>query len=404
MPLLSSNPLWEEFGERALLFAPVGGGDFGECQVTVDRVGDDGTAEDWHREWRATAERVRRIGEDCAAKGHRRSAHEAFLRASTYHRVSYFPLYGAPTDPRLAEAFDDETSAFTAAAPLAPWPIEPLEIVTDAGTFPGWFARPDDSDTPRPTVLQTNGLDSTIHEMFLSHGPAALSRGYNWIGFDGPGQGRVLIRDGLPMRPDWETVVTPVVDHVQTLSGVDPDRIALVGWSFGGFLAPRAAGVEHRIAALVADPGQWDMREAIVARLPLTDAQKAAFPDIDPHALDPMETWLREQADASTRWRMLQRGPWVAGTATFFDYLVDQLRYEVSSVAGDIACPTLLTQGLDDRIADGAPRLRDALRVPVELVPFTADEGAGDHCEMRARSLYHQRVFDWLDETLGHRS
>lgn len=73
-------------------------------------------------------------------------------------------------------------------------------------------------------------------------------------------------------------------------------------------------------------------------------------------------------------------------------------------MAADIACPTPLTQGLDDRIADGAPRLRDALRVPVELVPFTADEGAGDHCEMRARALYHQRVLDWLDETLAHRS
>lgn len=297
MPLLSSNPFWEELGERALLFAPVGGGDFGECQVTVARVGDDGTGDDWHREWRATAGRIERIGEDCAAKGHRRSAHDAFLRASTYHRVSYFPLYGAPTDPRLVAAFDDETRAFTAAAAHAPWPIEPLEITTGAGTFPGWFARPDDSGTPRPTVLQTNGLDSTIHEMYLSHGPAALARGYNWIGFDGPGQGRVLIRDGTPMRPDWETVVTPVVDHVQTLPGVDPDRIALVGWSFGGFLAPRAAGVEHRIAALVADPGQWDMRDAIVGRLPSPTRRRPPSPT---STRTPSTPWRRGCASRRT--------------------------------------------------------------------------------------------------------
>ena len=32
---------------------------------------------------------------------------------------------------------------------------------------------------------------------------------------------------------------------------------------------------------------------------------------------------------------------------------------------------------------------------------FTAAEGAGDHCEMEARSLFSQRAFDWLDETLG---
>jgi len=58
---------------------------------------------------------------------------------------------------------------------------------------------------------------------------------------------------------------------------------------------------------------------------------------------------------------------------------------------------------MDDRIADGARRQRDSLRVPAELLPFTAEEGSGDHCGMRARSLYHQRVVDWLDETLGHR-
>jgi hypothetical protein len=28
-------------------------------------------------------------------------------------------------------------------------------------------------------------------------------------------------------------------------------------------------------------------------------------------------------------------------------------------------------------------------------------EGAGGHCEALARTLFHQRMFDWLDETLG---
>jgi hypothetical protein len=34
-------------------------------------------------------------------------------------------------------------------------------------------------------------------------------------------------------------------------------------------------------------------------------------------------------------------------------------------------------------------------------VRFTATEGAAGHCEGAARRLYHQRVFDWLDETLA---
>jgi len=31
------------------------------------------------------------------------------------------------------------------------------------------------------------------------------------------------------------------------------------------------------------------------------------------------------------------------------------------------------------------------------IVTFTAAEGAGDHCESGARTLFHARMFSWLD-------
>ena len=93
--------------------------------------------------------------------------------------------------------------------------------------------------------------------MFCPDGPAAVRRGYNCLLFDGPGQGRNLIRAGQPLRPDWETVVKPVIDFALTRPAVDAKRIVLAGWSFGGFRAPRAAAFEKRIAALIGDPGQW---------------------------------------------------------------------------------------------------------------------------------------------------
>jgi pimeloyl-ACP methyl ester carboxylesterase len=258
-----------------------------------------------------------------------------------------------------------------------------------------------DRNTPRPTLVQTDGYDSNVHEMFFSNAAAALRRGYNWIGFDGPGQGRNLICDGQPIRPDWENVVAPVVDYVLTLPQVDPDRIALAGWSFGGFLAPRAAAFEHRIAALIADPGQWDMRDTILPSLSLSDAQKAQFPNIDRGLLEPMETWVRNKADPMLRWKLIQRGLWVNGVDSLFDYFVAMLDYELSSVAHEITCPTLLTMAEGDPVAAGAPKLYDALRVPKALVRFSHAEGAGGHCEAMARSLYHQRVFDWLDDVLA---
>ena len=50
-------------------------------------------------------------------------------------------------------------------------------------------------------------------------------------------------------------MIRPVVDFALTLPEVDPDRIALYGWSLGGYLALRGASGEPRLAACVADPG-----------------------------------------------------------------------------------------------------------------------------------------------------
>jgi dipeptidyl aminopeptidase/acylaminoacyl peptidase len=63
----------------------------------------------------------------------------------------------------------------------------------------------------------------------------------------------------MVFRPDWEAVIGPVVDFALTRPEVDPDRIALMGISLGGYLAPRAASAEPRIAACIADPGEFSL-------------------------------------------------------------------------------------------------------------------------------------------------
>jgi len=55
----------------------------------------------------------------------------------------------------------------------------------------------------------------------------------------------VLRQREVPFRPDWEAVVTPVLDVALQRPEVDPGRIAIAGRSFGGYLAPRSASVEH---------------------------------------------------------------------------------------------------------------------------------------------------------------
>jgi pimeloyl-ACP methyl ester carboxylesterase len=400
-PVLSDNEMWESFGMRALAYALDRGADFGDCISTISRI-PDGDRDAWAREWKATGDRMMALAEDALAAGDRVSAREAYYRASNYYRVIQYPLYGYPVDPRLVEAFEAETDAFLKGAALSDFPIEPVEIPFEGRTLPGYLVLVDDSGVPRPTIVHTNGYDSDIQEMFFAHAVAAVQRGYNILLFDGPGQGRNLIIDNMHMRPNWETVVTPVIDYALTRPEIDAEKIALAGWSFGGWLAPRAACFEHRIAALVADPGQYDEKAALLARLPLTEEQKAAFPNIDPSALDDMQAFLESpDAPPMLRWSLLQRGFWVHGVDSLFAYAVEFAKYEISPYVKQITTPTFITQAEDDPVAAFAPQLYEAIEAPKVLEVFKSQDGAGMHCEVMARTLYHQKLFAWLNRTLG---
>ncbi len=400
-PLLSDYEMWDDFGMRALVYALDRGADFGDCITTISRI-PDGDIDAWAREWKATGDRMMALAEDALAAGDPVSAREAYYRASNYYRVIQYPLYGYPVDPRLVEAFEAETAAFLKGAALSDFPIEPVEIPFEGTTLPGYLVQVDDSGAPRPTIVHTNGYDSDIQEMFFAHASAAIRRGYNILLFDGPGQGRNLIIDNMHMRPDWETVVTPVIDYALTRPEIDPDKIVLAGWSFGGWLAPRAACFEHRIAALVADPGQYDEKDAILQRLPLTDAQKAAFPDIDPSSLDEMQAYLLSpEAPPMLHWSLIQRAYWVHGVDSVFAYAVEFAKYEISPYVKQIDTPTFITQAQDDAVSAFAPALYEAIAAPKVLEFFKSADGSGMHCETLARTLYHQKLYAWLNKTLG---
>ena len=394
------KPMSDEWTSRALAHAIYGGADFGECTTTAGRVAI-GDADSWYREWNATADRVSAIGEASEAKGHKVSAREAYLRASNYYRTSYPFFYGAPVDPRLVDAFDKEATAFRRAAALFEPPVEPVEIPYEGATLPGYFYRVDDSNKRRPTLIATNGYDSTIHEMHFAHAVSAVRRGYNCLTFDGPGQGRALIKQNLHMRADWENVVTPVVDYALSRPEVDPGRIALIGWSFGGYLAPRAASGEHRLAACIADPGQWDMLEAVkgmFVKFSVPQEIVDRLPNVDPKALQPVFDAVEKSPQLN--WTLKQRNLWVHGLDSMMDFVRITPQYSVSDRADDIRCPTLITWAENDPVAGDAEKLYEALTSQKTLLRFTNEEGAGGHCEMSARTLFHQRAFDWLDEVL----
>jgi len=327
-------------------------------------------------------------------KGHNVSARDAYLRASGYYRAAEFFLHGHPNDPRILQTWEKSRDSFRKAIDLVSFTVEVVEIPYENTTLPGYFLKPDSSDQPRKTLILQTGFDGTAEELYFSQGLAAVQRGYNCLIFEGPGQGGVLRDQGLPFRSDWENVVTPVVDYVLTRKDVDPECIALMGISMGGYMAPRAAAYEHRIAACVANGGVYELNYTSDFSREDMDAL-INYPD----EFD-LGTMVAMRNDTSLRWE-IEHGMYSFGVDTPHDFLIKSQEYTLKDCVRLIRCPMLVVDSEDDWMMKGkALQLYNALESPKKYMLFTIEEGAGEHCQMGASLLSNQRIFDWLDGTL----
>lgn len=378
--------------------ADAGGALLGECLATASRVkGTD--LGSWYSEWTPTADAAYALGEAALAHGDRVGARAAFFRACGYYRTGGGMLMGLPVDPRLVTAYRRQTEAFQRGVALLDRPPERLQIPYEGTTLPGYLFRATGSAEPRATVILNDGYDGTVEELYFLVGAAALEHGYNVLAFDGPGQGLPLTEQGLTMRHDWEHVVTPVVDVALSRPDVDPARLALVGVSLGGYLAPRAASREHRLAACIADGGSFDVYDSYLARIPTPIA--AGLRNDEKTAQTIARRLLRAVAKRPTAGWSLRRAQQVHGIEDPIALLTELRSFTLKDVAKDITCPTLVINAEGDPVGASAPQLVEALTCEKEFIHFTAAEGAGDHCETAARPLCNARSFAWLDTILN---
>ena len=161
---------------------------------------------------------------------------------------------------------------------------------------------------------------------------------------------------------------------------------------------PRAAAFEHRLAAAVADPGVMRVWTSWYDQLP-PDAT-ASLGSATREEFDAGVAAGLSHAPAAVRFDLAKRGePY--GTTSLYDILHLVKTYDLTGVADQIRCPTLVTDPEDEAFWPGqAEELHAALTCPKTLMRFTAAEGASGHCAPLAATLFCQRVFDWLEDTL----
>lgn len=372
--------------QRSVGKADSGMANVGECLAIAAQI-TPGDRHSWYLAWSALAARLRAQGDAAGAAGHTVSARGAYLRAAEYFRQAFFFHRDDLDSEELRAAYPASVQAFRAALPLLGHPARVL-----SGAVAGYLFTPPGPVTPRPAILHIGGYDGTAEELYASAWPA-LERGFAFAAIDGPGQGSVLYDQRIPMRPDWENVVPDMVGALIAEPDVNCSKIALVGRSFGGFLAVRGAAGDSRLAALVVDPGQYDVGAGAAARL-----GGLAGRINDPAADEQFNGLLHMPGfKALLAPRMVTHG-----AASVRAYFADMLRYTSAPVISKVTCPSYVTDNETDAISTGqGKQLFDHLTCPKEFRLFTRAEGAEGHCEGMAPIVFWTAAFDWLDQTVS---
>lgn len=375
---------------RTLSYTATGGADIGECMACADRI-IDGDFFSWYTEWVKLADKSYQTAMKARAEHSFVTARDAFFRASNYYRNAGFFLYKLPAELKLIQCFDLHRDSFAKAIELITPAPEPLNIPYERTSLPGYFYRADAESGARPTIIANSGYDGTHQELYFSVVKPALERGYNVLTFDGPGQGELLIKKQIPMRHDWENVISPIMDYLLTRNDVTPNQIALIGLSWGGNLAPRAAAHEHRLAALIANPGQFEPLQRIKDVVP----QLGSY--IEQNNAKAIERIFLQIAQDKNLSFTFQAKQFVHQLSSMSDLVQEWTKYNLADQAKLIRCPTLILDGENETYSKGqAKQLYDALRCPKDYHLFKTTDGAGEHCQAGALTAFITVAFDWL--------
>ncbi|TQV97814.1 alpha/beta-hydrolase [Cordyceps javanica] len=348
-----SNKTFSYEALRAAGYSNYGGADIAEVVAICSKIRP-GNEDDWVREWQKAAKRALSQAEHSSSVRNNESAHHGYLRASNYFRTAeFFRRENVDKDELSRSLYEGSENCFEKAMALSPFTYESVAIPYEETTLPGYFVRADSTMQPCRTIIFNGGYDSTMSEGWFAIGAAALARGYNFLAFDGPGQGAAIRKQHLYFRPDWEHVLSPVIDYALTRNDVDAKAVAVFGWSMGGYLVARAATQEHRAQVLILDDGVLDFGSAFRAEQPYFVQRLVDL------GYDSLCDWLFSiAASLSTgiRWALLN-GKWTFGLQSASQLARATKEYTLKGRSQDIATPCLILDAENDHFLKGQPEL-----------------------------------------------
>lgn len=389
---------------RVLALAAYEGSDIGEVLVAANKI-KAGDFESFYSAFYDLATRTDKKARSIDASKHVVSARNTFFKAASYYRSADFFLHGNWSDPRINSIWAKHLDAFNAAMKLLPIPGKrvTLHAKHDNFTIPATFYSSGHAG-PRPTLLLCNGYDGSQEEMFHVIGQAALQRGINVITFEGPGQPTVRREQELGFIHEWEKVVTPVVDYAVTLPEVEKSSIGLLGLSFGGYLAPRAAAFEHRLAAVLAADGIYSFGQSLLNNFP--DILKDPFLAGNATQFNYIIEQALKSPEAPTAFKWaVDQGMWSFKVDNPFEWVKRSQEYTMKGLGDKVKAPVYVADAQNDLFFPGqAEELAKELGKKATFRKFLDSEGAGEHCSIGAQTLSNQEMLDWFEGVVGKKN
>jgi dipeptidyl aminopeptidase/acylaminoacyl peptidase len=225
-----------------------------------------------------------------------------------------------------------------------------------------------------------DGLDNCKEMSSLFSGLEFARRGYNTLAIDGPGQGEALRLQKMSSRYDYEVPGKAAYEYVASRKDVDKSKVAIMGYSFGGYCAPRIAALEPRYAGGIAFGAMWwDMHAWLVRS----------------------QEQMKKGALATSHFQV----PWVFGVPDLdFNKAVDLMKnFNLEGIAQKVTCPFLVMHGANDRLIppDEAKTLYDKLGTAKKTLKiFDVEDGGAEHCQVDDRPAGINFMADWLSENV----
>jgi esterase FrsA len=191
-------------------------------------------AELWAAAWSDLGARWEEKARKAEGAGDCDQAKEAYLKSYGYYGIARHPF---PSTPEKQRAYVKAREMHLAASRYFDIPLERVAVPFKDKQIVGHLRLP--KKVPAPVIMHWGGIDNWKEERH-TFAERFVKEGWGCFVLDSPGTGE------CPMiaSPDAHQIHVSALDYLTRRREIDPDRIAVVGASFGGYWATKLAHIE----------------------------------------------------------------------------------------------------------------------------------------------------------------